>query len=181
MVKVAVRYGLAQRVPVRIFGAGAHGIGGQEQLARYAAILGVPFQAWESYESVHLALNGDQWKGITLIDTPGISPLDREGLSELGSFVSRRQEVETHLVLRADSRSADMSHVVSRFKPSRLLFAGADEALEAGAMIQTLIATGIPATFVGTGQEIPDDLAEVDARGLAERLFGRKAFAAIAA
>ena len=37
--KVALRFGLAAKIPVRIYSAGAHGIGGQEQLARYAAIL----------------------------------------------------------------------------------------------------------------------------------------------
>ena len=48
LVKIAVNMGLARRVPVRIYCVGAHPIGAQEQLARLAAILGTPFQAFES-------------------------------------------------------------------------------------------------------------------------------------
>ena len=76
LVKIALRFGLSIRVPVKIYFAGSHGVGGDDQMARYATILGVPFQACESLESLSLALNGDQWKGLALIDTPGISPSD---------------------------------------------------------------------------------------------------------
>src|SRR6202034_3270781 len=110
MVKIAVKLGLARRVPVRIYCAGAHAIGAQEQAARFAAILGVPFQACESLASLNLALSlaqsGEDWKGLVLIDTPGISPADRSELSELKDFFAARPEIEKHLVLRADASSA---------------------------------------------------------------------------
>jgi flagellar biosynthesis protein FlhF len=175
MVKIAVRFGLALRVPVRIYGAGAHGVGGQEQIARYAAILGVPFQACESLESLSLALNGDGWKGLALIDTPGISLADSAGIAEFARFFSRRAGIEKHLVLRADARSADMLHAVSRFSgldPTRLLFTGVEEALSLGGMVDTLIRSRIPAVFAGTGQEIPGDLEEIDTAGLARLVCG---------
>jgi flagellar biosynthesis protein FlhF len=189
LVKIAVRFGLALRVPVRIYGAGAHGVGCQEQLARYATILGVPFQACESLESLSLALNGEAWKGLALIDTPGLSLADMEGISELARFFSRRPEIEKHLVLRSDARSADMLHVVSRLSsldPARLLFTGVEEALSLSAMVETLMRSRIPAMFAGTGQDIPDDIEEVNAAGLAhmiceQHLGGQHALAAMAA
>ena len=189
LIKIAVRFGLAQRVPVRIYGAGAHGVGCQEQLARYATILGVPFQACESLDSLSLALNGEAWKGLALIDTPGLSLGDMEGISELARFFSRRPEIEKHLVLRSDARSADMLHVVSRLSSldaTRLLFTGVEEALSMGAMVETLVRSRIPAMFAGTGQEIPDDIEEVNAAGLAhmiceENTGGQHALAAMAA
>ena len=166
LVKVAVQYALAKRTPVRIYSAGAHGVGGQEQLARYAASLGVPFQAHESLESLHLSLNGDPWKGLILIDTPGISRAEGAEISALATFFSRRPEIEKHLVLRADTRFADMAHMVSGFAalaPSRLLFTGLDEALTLGAMVEILARTGIPAAFAGTGQQIPEDIEDASA------------------
>ena len=48
-------------------------VGAAEQMARYASILGVPFQAFESFDRLNLALQGDRWKGLVLIDTPGAS------------------------------------------------------------------------------------------------------------
>jgi flagellar biosynthesis protein FlhF len=174
LVKIAVNLGLARRVPVRIYCAGAHAIGAQEQAARFAAILGAPFQACESLASLSLALTGEEWKGLVLIDTPGISPADRSEFSELKDFFTARPEIEKHLVLRADASSADMLHMMSRFAglmPSRLLFTGMDEAVRMGPAIEALIRGGIPATFTGTGQQIPEDLEEVNADKLARAVL----------
>jgi flagellar biosynthesis protein FlhF len=184
LVKVAARFGLAKRVPVKIYTAGSHGVCGEEQMARFATILGVPFFACESLESLSLALTGDTWKGLALIDTPGISPTESSEIAEFAKFFNRRQEIEKHLVLRADARSADMGSVISRFSAmriSRLLFTGVDETLSLGAMAETLLRSKIPGTFVGTGQQLPDDLETISAAGLARAVCGEKALAAMAA
>jgi flagellar biosynthesis protein FlhF len=174
LIKLAIRQGLEQRIRVRIYSAGAHGIGGQEQMARYAAILGIPWQACESLGALSLALTGDGWKGLALIDTPGLAPADRSEMEGLRAFFSGRPEIETTLVLRANERSADILQVISRFScltPSRLLFTGLDEALDQVAMADVLIRSRIPATFAAAGQRIPEDLAEVNAAKLAQSLW----------
>jgi len=167
LVKIALRYGLAKQTPVRIYTAGAHAVGQQEQMARYAAILGAPWEAYESLESLQLALSGEAWRGLCLIDTPGLSPADRVEYTEFTNFFSRRSDIEKHLVLRADSTSADMNHVISRFKaisPDRLLFTGMDEAMSTAAAVDALVRSGIPATFIATGQRVPEDIEEADSR-----------------
>jgi len=184
LVKIALRCGLARRVPVRIYSAGAHGIGGQEQMSRFAAILGVPFQAFESLESLHLALNGDGWRGLVLIDTPGLCRTDSWEISEFATFFSRRPEIEKHLVLRAEGRTADLLHAVSAFSmmgPTHLLFTGIDEALTLGAMAEVLARAGIPAAFAGTGRDIPDDIEEANAARWARTVCNGHAMAAAAA
>ena len=174
LVKIATKLGLARHVPVRIFCAGAHCIGASEQLARFASILGTPFQAFESLASLNLALNGEGWKGLTLIDTPGISPADRTELAELKSFFSVRPEIEKHLVLRADANSADTANVLSRFSglsPSRLLITGMDETLRVASVVEALVRGDVPATFCGTGQRIPEDLEEMSVDRLARAVW----------
>jgi flagellar biosynthesis protein FlhF len=164
LVKVALRFGLGAKIPVRIYSAGAHGIGGQEQLARYAAILGVPFQAFETLESLHLALDGDGWRGLALIDTPGLSPREVLEMGSFSRFFARRKDIETHLVLRADASSADSLNMIERFNclgVQRLLFTGLDEVSNLSAVETALMRSGIPATFAGTGPEIPEGLEEV--------------------
>lgn len=184
LVKVAVRYGLATGTPVRIYSAGAHGVGGAEQLARYAAILGVPFQSIESYDNLQLALNGDRWKGLILIDTPGTVFNDRQEMEAMTRFFARRPAIERHLVLRADTRSADMQYMSSRvqaIQPSRFLFTGIDEVQGLGAVVETLIRGGIPCAFLGTGPRIPEDLEEVSAEKLVHSLWNANDKAAAAA
>jgi len=173
LIKIAMRFGLANRIPVKIYMAGSHGVGCEEQLARYASVLGVPFQACEQLESLALALSGDMWKGLALIDTPGLSPSDSAEIGEFARFFKRRPEIEKHLVLRADARPADISHVIARFSAmeiSRLLFTGLDEVVSLGSMADAIMRSGIPAGLAGTGQRIPEDLETVSAGWLARAL-----------
>ena len=184
LVKIAMKFGLARRVPTRIYSAGSHGICGEEQMARFATILGVPFQACESLESLALALSGDPWKGLVLIDTPGLSCSETGDIASFGNFFARRPEIEKHLVLRADTRSADMTSVISRFTVmgvSRLLFTGLDETGSLSDVVETIVQTKIPAVFAGTGQEIPEDLELIDVASLARGVSGEDAMAAVAA
>ena len=184
LVKIAMQFGLARRVPTRIYSAGSHGICGEEQMARFATILGVPFQACESLESLALALSGEAWKGLVLIDTPGLSCSETGDITAFGNFFARRPEIEKHLVLRADTRSADMTNVISRFTVmgvTRLLFTGLDETGSLSDVVETMVQTKIPAVFAGTGQEIPEDLELIDAARLARAVSGEDAQAAVAA
>jgi flagellar biosynthesis GTPase FlhF len=187
LVKVALRYGLGKQTPVRIYTAGAHGVGQQEQMARYAAILGVPWEAYESLENLQLALSGEAWKGLCLIDTPGLSPADRVEFNELASFFSRRKDIEKHLVLRADATSGDLNQVISRFtamSPDRLLFTGTDEAMSNASAVDALARSGIAATFLGTGQRVPEDIAEAESSKFLPTREGVRSgarFAAVAA
>jgi flagellar biosynthesis protein FlhF len=184
LVKIAVRYGLANRIPTRIYMAGAHGVGATEQMARYASILGVPFQAFETFESLNLALHGERWKGLVLIDTPGGAVGDRQEMEDMAKFFARRPEIEKHLVIRAEARSADMGFMVTKYaaiQPSRLLFTGLDEVRGLGAAAETMIRSGIAATFFGTGPRIPEDIEEVSAAKLARSLWATNRLAARAA
>ncbi|MDP9054979.1 MAG: hypothetical protein M3N93_11880 [Acidobacteriota bacterium] len=174
LVKIAVTMGLARKVPVRIYCAGAHCVGAQEQLARFGSILGVPCQSFESLAGLNLALNGEGWKGLALIDTPGFSPADRHEMAEFKTFFAAKPEIEKHLVLRADTNPADISSVIARFsglEPSRLLFTGMDETARVTSVVEALVRTGIPGTFCGIGQRIPEDLEEIRAERLARALW----------
>jgi flagellar biosynthesis protein FlhF len=172
MIKLAIRSGLAVHVPVRLYSAGVHRVGAREQTARYAAILGVPFQSFESLDGLNLALSGDVWKGLILIDTPGLAAADQAEMLDFAAFFTARPEIERHLVLRATERAADLLHAVERFAalaPNRLLFTGLDEASNLSSVTEILIRSVIPCGFTGTGQRIPEDLYDMDVVSLARR------------
>ncbi len=174
LVKIAFRFGLEARTPVRIYSAGVHPVGGAEQMARYAAILGVPFNWYETVESLHLALAGDRWRGLALIDTPGLSPSDTTELSAWERFLRLYPDMEKHFVLRADSRSADLCRVMERYQslhPTHLLFTGLDEVTDYSALVETAIRSGVPLGFGGNGPAIPDDLVEIEGNKLVRTVW----------
>lgn len=174
LAKIAVNKGVSRRLPVRICSAGAQAAGAKDRIGRFASILGTPFQSYESLASLYEALNDADWQGLTLIDTPGISPADKNELKELKNLFAVYPQIERHLVLRADAGAADMLHTIARFaalEPSRLLFTGMDEAIRIASVIETLIRGEIPATFAGTGQRVPQDIEEISAERLARNIW----------
>jgi len=174
LTKIAVNKGISRRLPVRICSAGPQAAGARDRLARFASILGTPFQAYDSIAMLDEALGDTGWKGLTLIDTPGISPADRNEFMGLKSVFSSHREIETHLVLHATSSASDMLHTVTRFaplSPARLLFTGMDEAVRIASVIETLIRSGIPATFGCNGQKVPQDIQELSAEKLARAIW----------
>jgi len=181
LVKFALSRALANRTPVRIYTAGPHAVGDSDKMARYCSVLGVPHQTIESIPSLELALRGEAWNGFTLIDTPGLSPSDHCITTALGEFLHRRREIETHLVLRAESQYADMLAATERFaslRAGRLLFVGTDETSNYSAMVNLIVRTAIPVTFEGTGPSIPEDFVDADAASLAGRVLAQRGQAA---
>jgi flagellar biosynthesis protein FlhF len=96
-----------------------------------------------------------------LIDTPGYGSRDFDAAEELAQFLAGRRDIDTHLVLTASMRSADLSRVVDRFerfRPSKLLFSKLDETATFGPILNQVVRTGKPLSFLAAGQQIPEDL-----------------------
>jgi flagellar biosynthesis protein FlhF len=182
LVKLAISQGLARRCAVRILSMDNYRVGASEQMRCYAAILGVSFHACQTIGELDLQL-ANTWgldghkPSLTLIDTSGYAPADLEEAAELAAYFSARPEINVHLVLRADAKSADSISAVQRyshFGVSRLIFAGMDEAETFGSVFTTAAQTAKPVSFLGTGQRIPEDLEPAVKSGLIQLVLGGK-------
>ena len=83
--------------------------------------------------------------------------------------------MEVHLVLAAGTRVPDI--VVSTSQcvdvPSlRLLFTKQDETTGYGGIFEATHRTGIPLSYWGTGQRVPDDLVQAQVNRLGDLLLG---------
>ncbi len=161
LVKLAVRYGLAMHRPTEIISMDSYRVAAAEQLRSYAAILGVGFRALETTAALSQALEEHRNKDLVLIDTPGYGARDLDAAQDLARFLAGRQEIDTHLVLTASMRSADLSRVVDWFevfRPAKLLFTRLDETGTFGPVLNQMVRTGKPVSFLACGQQIPEDL-----------------------
>jgi flagellar biosynthesis protein FlhF len=161
LVKLAARFGFATRRPTHILCADTIRIAASEQLRSCAAILGVGFQIVESPRALEQALEELRHKDLVLIDTPGYGPGDMDAAEELAAVLSAHREIDSHLVLTASMRSADLTRVVDRFevfRPGKLLFTLLDETASFGPLVNEAVRTGKAVSFLATGQRIPEDL-----------------------
>jgi flagellar biosynthesis protein FlhF len=162
LAKLAVILGLAERRPFTLVSMDDFRVAGADQLRSYATILGAGFQALDRVGALAQALDEHRGKRLVLIDTPGYSPRDMDRAADLAGFLSTRPDIATHLVLTASMKSADLTHVAERFeifRPSGLLFTRLDETACFGTAFSLSVRLGKPVSFLGTGQEIPEDVA----------------------
>ena len=164
LVKLAVAYGLAARRPVLLLSMDTHRVAAADQLRSYAAILGVGFQVLETVSSLSQTIEENRGKELIFIDTPGLAHGDLEDSDHLAHFLATREDIDTHLVLPASMKTADLSRVVDAFgvlKPRHLLFTKLDETRSYGPVFSEAARTGTPLSFFTNGQRIPEDLEAV--------------------
>jgi len=163
IVKLAVAHGLAAGRPVYLLSTDHYRIAAVEQMRTYSAILGVPFQSCETTIALAHAIDSAPDNGLVLVDTPGYSRAAlEESAGDLAAFLSRRQDIDTHLVLTASMRPRDQRHIADSFeifRPSKLLFTRLDDTDAYGSMFCEAARRNLPLSFVAAGQLIPEDLA----------------------
>jgi flagellar biosynthesis protein FlhF len=165
LVKIAARYGLHGRRRTHIISLDNNRIAGADQLRCLSAILGLGFDALEAPHLLRQLLEEQRNRDMLLIDTPGYSARDRPAAEELAEALEGLPRIETHLVLTASMKPADLSRVVDRFRgfrPSSLVFTKVDETDRLGPVWQEAVKLGIPVSFLCAGQRIPEDLEEAD-------------------
>lgn len=161
LVKLAIQQGLAVGRDLRLISAGAHKIGGVEQLRAYAGILGASFQAVETTAALSQAIEAAPPSALVLIDTPGDRTSSKDLESDLPTFLSRRQDIDTHLVLTASMRVEDLhrtARLYDSFSPDKLLFTRLDETTSLAAVFCVAARRSNPVSFLSAGQSIPEDL-----------------------
>jgi flagellar biosynthesis protein FlhF len=174
LVKLAATEAVRCRRPALIISADTQRIAGSEQLRCLAAILGVGFQTVEASALLAQSLEEHRHKELILIDTPGFSPGDMDYAHDLSAVISRNSEIDTHLVLSATLKSADLTTAVERFavfRPSKLLFTRLDETGTYGTILNEVVRTGLPLSYLCRGQSIPEDIEPARPQRLVELLL----------
>jgi flagellar biosynthesis protein FlhF len=181
LVKLAIQYGIALRKTVHVLTTDTYRIGAAEELRSYAAILGIGCQVLETTQALVEALEEYRQKDLILIDTPGLCRSEIEAYEDLTRVLgAQNQGIDTHLVLPASMRAADLRRVseqYSIFHPRKLLFTRLDETATFGPILGRSIRMGIPVSFFSRGQRIPEDLEPATGDLLLDLILGSPAMA----
>ena len=151
-----------------------YGIGALEQLNTYAQIIGIPLETPVNIAELKRSIKKHKDKELILIDTPGINPHNQEMIQDLKGHFAKLSDLQTHLVLSATTKEKDLIATTEAFKEMnihRLLFTKIDESCTYGNIVNLLIRTNIPLSFLCDGRKVPDNIEAGSTEKLVELLF----------
>ena len=147
-------------------------VGAVEQLRLYADILGTPLDVARTPMELERAL--DKARRPLLLDTAGRSASDEASRDMLRVLASRR-DVRAHLVIAAGTPRDTVKRLFDRFeeaRPSRIVITKLDEAESLAPLVPVLRDRGLPLSYLGTGQSVPEDLERATAPAIAAWVSG---------
>lgn len=90
-------------------------------------------------------------------------------------MLGEAQPDEVHLVLSSTASARSLVPTAERFAEvgaTSLLLTKLDEATSLGHLLELFRRTGLPASYLTNGQNVPDDIEVADRRALTELLLG---------
>lgn len=138
-----------------------HRIGASAQMEAYGKIFNVPVRVISEVNGLRSCLRQFRDKDLILVDTPGISHKDTKGINELKSLLTGVDALEVHLLVTAGTKEKDIERIFREFRilpVDMLLFTKIDETGEYGTMINAMVRTKLPLSYMTNGQQVPEDL-----------------------
>lgn len=170
--KIAAQERARRKRSVGIVAADAYRAGAVEQLRTLAAIIGTPFRIARTADDMQQALAAS--RQTLLVDTAGRSPKD-DDVRDVRRMLGGRSDVRTHLVIPADTSLRSAKRMLTQFadaKPDRVIVSRLDEAEAPAELFGWLLTTGLPISYVTTGQRVPEDLERATPGVLAAAMLG---------
>ena len=175
--KLAAHFAINDTVKMAIITFDTYRIAAVEQLRTYAGIIDIPVHVVTNPLEMRRATEETQDVDLVLIDTGGHSPNDELRMQELRQLLIEAGASDTLLCLSTTSGHSSLELYGERFAAigaNALVVTKTDEAAGPGGVMTVLRATGLPVSYVSTGQNVPADLEPASATCIARRITGQE-------
>ena len=175
--KIASRLKLDKKANVALVTADTYRIAAVEQLKTYANILSVPLTVVYSPEELGGEMENLSQYDYCLIDTAGRSHKNDDQIRDIRELIEQVPvaERQVYLVLNAGTKYSDLKEIASVYSKMTdysIIFTKLDETSSAGVMLNMRMKTKCPLSYVTWGQNVPEDIGEIDAQKVAKQLLG---------
>lgn len=174
LAKLAAHFKLREKRRVAIVSLDMHRMATNDQLRRYAEIIGVPMYAAQTVRGTRETFARLRGMDLVLIDTPGMGLWDRGRFARLGALLRAARTDEVHLVLPVYVDAAIQRRTAEAFAPlgvSRVVLTRLDEAVGLGVVLNALEHLEWSVSYFTDGQKVPNDIQEACGSRVAELVF----------
>jgi flagellar biosynthesis protein FlhF len=173
--KIATRAALLNHRRVALIGADLMRIGAGQQLQAVADALELPCEIAGTSEQLQAAIRKFTGRvDLVLVDSGGTVPRQKERLESVRRMLAS-VNAEVHLLLNADLRHLELTHLLNSYAPYRprsISFSKLDQTIAFGGIYEAIKQSALPAMYVTSGQRIPDDIEQTSATRLAALVLG---------
>ena len=175
--KIASKLKLEEKANIALVTADTYRIAAVEQLKTYANILSVPLKVIYSPKELGDSLDELSQYDVCLVDTAGRSHKNTEQIEDIRHLIEQVpiSERQIYLVLNTGIKYSDLKEIASvysKLTDFSIIFTKLDETSSAGAMLNMKVKTKCPLSYVTWGQNVPDDIGEIDPQKVAKQLLG---------
>ncbi len=173
--KIASFFTLNLGKEVALITSDTYRIAAVEQLRTYANILNIPIKVVYSSQELADAVDHFSNKDLILIDTAGRSHKNIEHQNELRELLEVVDNKEVYLVLSVATKYKDLiniSKVYDDITKYKIIFTKLDETSSYGNVLNMKLHTGAKLSYVTFGQNVPDDISDINPHEIAKQVLG---------
>ena len=175
--KIASKFVIEQELKVGVISTDTFKVGGTQQARIYASILNVPFYVATDQKKLKEIVDNLSELDVILIDTVGRSHYDYFRLGEIKAILSGiESSIEYVLLISCNYNTREAMEVVNRYRSffpvDALLFTKIDESSQPGVIVNVGMKSGLPLSYVSTGQRVPEDIKLLTPSVISDFLLG---------
>lgn len=177
MAKIASKCKLEDKLSVALLSVDTYRIAAIEQIKTYANIINAPMSVIYTPDDMKQAVEKYKDYDLILVDTAGRSHKNDDQRDDLKAIIdsvdSDRKEI--YLVVSATTKYSDLLDIATTYKKLfdyKIIFTKLDETNGVGCILNLKLDTGKDLAYVTWGQNVPEDIGQVNPQTIAKKLLG---------
>ena len=145
------------------------------QIVAFGEILRIPVKVAYTPQQLASLISENRHQDLILVDTPGRSQRATDEVAKVGDYLAATSNKTVHLALAASNKHEDMKQTVDAFGAmplNGLIFTKIDETASLGAAYTLACETGLPLSYLTTGQRVPEDIEVATAEKVVDLMVG---------
>lgn len=159
--KLAAIHALKMQQKVGLVTLDNYRIAAIDQIKAYAKIIGIPMESATNKKELIRSLKMLRNRNVILIDTPGISQMNKNRINDLKSIFNGVSNIQIQLLMNVSTNNVIVEDILQNFKTlpvTGLIFTKLDESTTFGNIVNQLCRNNIPISYFTNGQEVPEDI-----------------------
>jgi flagellar biosynthesis protein FlhF len=177
LVKLAGRLALDQNLNIGLVNMDTYRVGAMEHMRIYAEIMNIPLKTAYNAKDLKEAVDEMADRDVILIDTAGRSSTDAAYRKELEEYISAAHVDEVYLVISVVTGNKVCKDIIRNYsfiQNYKLIITKLDEVGVWGNILNIADYAKKSLAYVTMGQDVPDDISQVNPAMLAQNIVGRR-------